>query len=84
MDNKKSKQKTHKNTKSLPLLEAIHPLSSAAYSTEDSLGGVASTGDMTGLQPTPPRTEAEVESYSSLGPLPVPDSVLRENEKRKG
>ena len=50
---------------------------------EDSLSGVASTGDMTGLQPTPPITESDAESYTTLGSVPVPDSVLRDNDNKK-
>ena len=58
------------------------PKGHALNITEDSLSSVASTGDMTGLEPTPPHSDYEAESYSSLGPLPVPDSALRENENK--
>ena len=48
--------------------------------TEDSLSNVASTGDMTGLEPTPPRTQAEAESYCELASVPPPEESAREKE----
>lgn len=50
---------------------------------EDSLSGVASSNDLTGLEPTLPMTEFELASYSALGHVPVPENVLRDNEKKK-
>ncbi|MCL2408718.1 MAG: hypothetical protein FWC96_03785 [Oscillospiraceae bacterium] len=50
---------------------------------EDSLGGVASSSDMTGLEPTPPMTEFELTSYSALGRVPLTEKILRDNENKK-
>jgi len=52
--------------------------------TEDSLSGVASSSDMTGLEPTPPRTQAEAESYCDLAAVPPPlseEGVQKKEEK---
>jgi len=46
--------------------------------TEDSLSNVASSSDMTGLEPTPPRTQAEAESYCELASVPLPEEGVRE------
>jgi|GEM_PF-2857245 len=50
---------------------------------EDSLSGVASSNDLTGLEPTPPMNEFELASYSALGHVPVPENVLRDNDNKK-
>jgi len=52
------------------------------YSSGDSLSGVASSGDMTGLMPTLPRSEAEVAGYSAIAPVPLPESAIRAREER--
>lgn len=40
----------------------------------DSTMFVASSGDCTGLMPTPPHTDEELESYDALYPLYPPNS----------
>ena len=39
---------------------------------DDSLSGVASSSDMTGLEPALPQTRAEAESYCELSKVPTP------------
>ena len=53
------------------------------YSNDDSLGNVASSSDMTGLEPTPPQTESEAESYSALAHVPPPENSIKLRDKRE-
>jgi hypothetical protein len=49
---------------------------------EDVLGGiasVASAGDTTGLEPTPPSSGNEADAYAALGSIPKP---LKKTKKR--
>jgi len=43
------------------------------YSAANNLFGVVSSSDMTGLLPTMPRSEVDLEGYSNLAPIPAPE-----------
>lgn len=61
-----------------PISEKTDPYKVEASSADD-LDGCAAT-ELTGMMPTPPKSQAELESYESLMPF-SPKSIVEKDEK---